>query len=86
MQTFEEQIRVFVVKWQERDVKAVEEGFLDVDSDDLDSEDEEIVFVGRSGQMKDETTRRERRELEEKVKKELLVFESEEGEDRGKFA
>ena len=48
LQDLEEQIRKFVKSWEEKMKKAEH----DV-SELMDSEDEEIVFVGRNGQMND---------------------------------
>jgi len=48
LQDLEQEVRKFVEKWEERDRKLVRDGMVDPDS-----EDEEIVFVGRNGQMSD---------------------------------
>ena len=45
LRDLEEQVRLFVKKWEDQ---AKEE-----EKPELDSEDEEIVFVGRNGQMHD---------------------------------
>ncbi|CAD6565865.1 MAG: Thymidylate synthase [Alectoria sarmentosa] len=45
LKDLEEQIRLFVKNWEDRP--------KDVGEHELDSEDEEIVFVGRNGQMND---------------------------------
>lgn len=45
LKDLEEQIRVFVKNWEDQS--------KDGDEHELDSEDEEIVFVGRNGQMND---------------------------------
>ena len=47
LKDLEEQVRFFMVKWENQ---AKEEKKRQVE---LDSEDEEIVFVGRNGQMSD---------------------------------
>lgn len=52
LQDLEEEVRIFLQKWNEKEAKAREDGLHDVDS-----EAEEIVFIGRSGQMHDSTTR-----------------------------
>ena len=48
LQDLEEQVRKFVKSWEEK-MKKAEHDELDL----IDSEDEEIVFVGRNGQMND---------------------------------
>ena len=48
LQDLEEQIRIFVKSWEGKIKKAEND-----ESDFIDSEDEEIVFVGRNGQMND---------------------------------
>ena len=48
LQDLEEQIRMFVKSWEEKMKKADRD-----ESELIDSEDEEIVFVGRNGQMND---------------------------------
>lgn len=77
----EEQIRVFVQKWNDKQSITEGEGLADapVDSDDED----EIVFVGRNGQMHDSPGRKSRfknMDLEMGVDKEKdnekVVFES----------
>lgn len=45
LKDLEEQVRLFVKNWQDQT--------KDVREQELDSEDEEIVFVGRNGQMND---------------------------------
>ena len=47
LKDLEEQVRFFVVKWE---IQAKEERKRQAE---LDSDDEEIVFVGRNGQMSD---------------------------------
>ena len=46
LKDLEEQVRLFVKNWEDER--------KDVSEHELDSEDEEIVFVGRNGQMNDE--------------------------------
>ena len=48
LQDLEEQVRRFVKSWDEKMKKVQHDG-----ADLIDSEDEEIVFVGRNGQMND---------------------------------
>ena len=45
LKDLEEQVRMFVKSWEEQKKRNVEP--------ELDSEDEEIVFIGRNGQMRD---------------------------------
>ncbi len=52
LQDLEEDVRIFLQKWNEKEAKSREVGLHDVDS-----EEEEIVFVGRNGQMHDSPTR-----------------------------
>ena len=48
LQDLEEEVRIFIQRWNEKEEKSREDGLHDVDS-----EEEEIVFVGRNGQMPD---------------------------------
>ena len=48
LQDLEEEVRQFVRNWEERESRMEKEGLIEPDS-----EDEEIVFVGRNGQMSD---------------------------------
>jgi hypothetical protein len=50
LQDLEEVVRIFLQRWNEKDAKSRENGLADVDSE------EEIVFVGRNGQMHDSPT------------------------------
>lgn len=67
LQDLEEEARAFVRKWNEQEKEAHEEGLHDVDSDE-----DEIVFVGRSGQMHDSPSRQKMRDAAEKEK---LLFD-----------
>lgn len=73
LQDLEEEVRKFVKKWEEKEKKLEGEGLHDMDSDD-----EEIVFVGRNGQMHDrpESPRSKREAEEEEVKRDKVVFHS----------
>ena len=75
LQDLEEDIRRFIQTWNEEQVAAEEEGLADAD----DSEDE-VVFVGRNGQMHDSPTREARRgEFRQSMNTrdgEKMVFES----------
>ncbi|KAJ5090518.1 hypothetical protein N7532_009202 [Penicillium argentinense] len=79
LQDLEEEIRLFIRKWNEKQAFLKNEGLLDAPSD---SEDE-IVFVGRNGQMHDaperrETLRQMREEMSGRDERdgEKMVFES----------
>ncbi|KAI9821158.1 MAG: hypothetical protein M1827_003892 [Pycnora praestabilis] len=65
LQDLEEQVRMFIKGWEER----LERGGLS----ELDSEDEEIVFVGRNGQMNDMLLMKD---SNEDLKSQKLVYES----------
>lgn len=78
----EEEIRQFLEKWNERQL-LIREGRLDesaIDSDfDNDDSEEEIVFVGRNGQMYDSPPGRKTRASgldEDEARGEKMVFES----------
>ncbi|MCJ1253761.1 hypothetical protein MMC24_001574 [Lignoscripta atroalba] len=73
LQDLEEEVRKFVKKWEEKEKQLVKEGLHDVDS-----EDDEIVFVGRSGQMHDmpPSPKASKTTEEEKIEKDKLVFDS----------
>ena len=67
LQDLEEEVRRFVEKWEEKEAKMEQEGLVDPDS-----EDDEIVFVGRNGQMNDMRSPRSSGEIE----REKLLFRS----------
>lgn len=73
LQELEEEVRAFVKEFErrERDKEGKEEV-------EMDSEDDEIVFVGRNGAMSDE----ERKTVEEELEREKKIFDSLEG-DKG---
>ncbi|KAF1982618.1 hypothetical protein K402DRAFT_339953 [Aulographum hederae CBS 113979] len=75
LQDLEMEVRKFVARWEEKEAEMVREGMVDPDS-----EDEEIVFVGRNGQMHDMQTPRTSEESD--IGQAQLVFDSLE-EDRG---
>ncbi|MCJ1308188.1 Thymidylate synthase [Agyrium rufum] len=80
LQDLEEEVREFVKNWEKKTAELQKEGLHDVDSDE-----DEIVFVGRSGQMHDmppSPTTKRRVEDEPDVGKEKLVFHSP-ADDRG---
>lgn len=68
LQDLEEEVRQFVKEWEEKKNKLGKR----TDETALDSEDEEIVFVGRNGTMSDE----QRKALEEELEREKLIFDS----------
>ena len=69
LQDLEEEVRGFVVRWEEKARQLEKEGLIETS----DSEDEEIVFVGRNGSMSDER-RKQKDELE--LEKDKLIFKS----------
>ncbi|KAH7121178.1 R3H-associated N-terminal domain-containing protein [Dendryphion nanum] len=70
----ESEVRKFVASWEEKERLAAADGL----PADPDSEDDEIVFVGRNGAMRDV-------EPSEQIKRELMVFETEAGDQSGTF-
>ncbi|KAL2005884.1 hypothetical protein VTN00DRAFT_10377 [Thermoascus crustaceus] len=67
LQDLEEDIRHFVQKWNEKQLMLQEQGLEDAPSSSEDSEDE-IVFVGRNGQMHDCPERRRKlRQMREEM-------------------
>lgn len=73
LKDLEEQVRVFVEKWEDSAKKEAKDKEFEVDS-----EDEEIVFVGRNGQMNDmpPSPSPQTRSEEDDIEKDRLVFES----------
>ena len=82
LQDLEEEVRKFVKRWEERERTLEGEGLRDIDSDD-----EEIVFVGRNGQMHDmrESPKSKIEAEEEEVKRDKLVFHSLEDDNGASF-
>lgn len=68
LQDLEEEVRGFVQKWEEKQRQLEKEGLIEPDS-----EDEEIVFVGRNGAMSDE---RQKSKQDEVLEKDKLIFQS----------
>ncbi|KAI9741479.1 MAG: hypothetical protein M1818_004285 [Claussenomyces sp. TS43310] len=68
LQELEEEVRNFVREWEGKHARLGD----DDAAVELDSEDEEIVFVGRNGTMSDE----QRKTVEEELEREKLVFDS----------
>lgn len=73
LQALEEEVRKFVKSWEDG-TKSVEKEV----PHEMDSEDEEIVFVGRNGQMHDMSPSPSLREYmdRKKIKTDQLVFDS----------
>ncbi|OCK86012.1 hypothetical protein K432DRAFT_377109 [Lepidopterella palustris CBS 459.81] len=67
LQELEDEVRKFVEKWESKEKMMEQEGMVDPDS-----EDDEIVFVGRNGQMNDMRSPRN----SEEIKREKLLFHS----------
>ncbi|KAE8148401.1 R3H-associated N-terminal domain-containing protein [Aspergillus avenaceus] len=59
LQDIEEDIRQFIQRWGEKQLLLQKDGLADAPESDDDSEDE-VVFVGRNGQMHDAPDRRKR--------------------------
>lgn len=68
LQDLEDEVRRFVERWEEKQKTMDQDGMVEPDS-----EDEEIVFVGRNGQMSDMQSPRSSREL---LPMDKLVFDS----------
>jgi len=60
LQDLEESVRTFVRKWNDRETRLREDGLHDVPLTSDSEEDEEIVFVGRSGAMHESLGKQER--------------------------
>lgn len=74
LQDLEEQVRSFVKQWEEKKPKPPP-----VPESELDSEDEEIVFIGRNGQMHDvpQSPHAARDDFDEdEIRRDKLVFDS----------
>ncbi|KAF1913216.1 R3H-associated N-terminal domain-containing protein [Ampelomyces quisqualis] len=71
----EGEVRKFVKDWEEKERRAAQDGL----PADPDSEDDEIVFVGRNGQTHDQL------QIEERVKREMMLFETPENDVGGSF-
>lgn len=68
LQDLEEEVRRFLREWEGEKERLGMSG----EGIELDSEDEEIVFVGRNGTMSDE----QRKTVEKELEREKLVFDS----------
>lgn len=69
LQDLEQEVRHFVEQWELKEQELVRNGLVDPS----DSEDEEIVFVGRNGVTNDD---RHRESSEHKLTKDKLIFQS----------
>jgi len=77
LQGLEEEVRKFVESWEKRNERLEKEGIIEPDSDE-----DEIVFVGRGGQMHDMMSSQS---LDELVEREKLVYDSLEGDHGAGF-
>ncbi len=68
LQDLEEEVRMFVRKWEEKE--------KEIELEEVDSEDEEIVFVARNGHMDDIPSPRSKKSLDEELERDKLVFDS----------
>ncbi|OAL38287.1 hypothetical protein AYO20_02346 [Fonsecaea nubica] len=80
LQDLEETVRAFVRKWNEREIRLRRDGLHDIPLTS-DSEDEEIVFIGRNGAMHESTNKEQRDkddmawDEDETIGTEKMVFE-----------
>lgn len=64
LRDLEDEVRMFIQKWNERELLLEKEGLRDApDNSASDDSEDEIVFVGRNGQMHDSPERKERLRL-----------------------
>lgn len=70
LQDLEMEVRGFVEQWEEKQRQLEKDGLIE----ETDSEDDEIVFVGRNGAMSDERRRQAREEGT--LEKDKLIFQS----------
>lgn len=80
LQDLEEEIRKFVRDYERKERHRMEGGD-DAEEREVDSDDEEIVFVGRDGTMSDEL----RKDIEVELRKEKMVFDSLVGDQGASF-
>ncbi|PMD35825.1 hypothetical protein L207DRAFT_515580 [Hyaloscypha variabilis F] len=76
LQELEEEVRAFVKEFERRERER--DGKEEIE---MDSEDEEIVFVGRNGVMSDE----QRKTVEEELEREKMIFDALEGDKGASF-
>lgn len=74
LEDIEQEVRKFIENWEEKERRDEQDGPADLDSDD-----EEIVFVGRNGQMND------MRAAEQALRRDKMVFDSLVGDRSGAF-
>ena len=60
LQDLEESVRIFVRKWNEREIRLRQDGLHDVPLTSDSEEDEEIVFIGRNGAMHESSGKQEK--------------------------
>ncbi|PWY64083.1 hypothetical protein BO70DRAFT_347287 [Aspergillus heteromorphus CBS 117.55] len=60
LQDIEEDIRHFIQRWNEKQLLLKQDGLADAPSSSDDDSEDEIVFVGRNGQMHDSPQRKEK--------------------------
>lgn len=78
LQDLEDDVRLFIRKWNEKRQFLASEGLQDApDFSASDDSEDEIVFVGRNGQMHDSPERRQRLE---KLRQELSSHDERDGE------
>lgn len=71
LQDLEEEVRTFIAQWEAKSQQLEADGLIDADS-----EDEEIVFVGRNGAMSDDASNRAAEAHEEKgLRRDKLIFQ-----------
>jgi hypothetical protein len=78
LQDLEEEVRLFLQKWSEKEEQRHEDGLHSVDS-----EEEEIVFVGRNGVMHDSPGRKEK--YHHNLGREKMLYESMADDKRASF-
>jgi hypothetical protein len=77
LRDLEDEVRTFIQKWNERELLLETEGLRDAPENLSDDSEDEIVFVGRSGQMHDSPERKERLRL---LREEISSHSEREGE------
>lgn len=83
LQDLEEEIRKFVRDYERKERNRLNKGQDEAEEEkEMDSEDEEIVFVGRDGTMSDE----QRKKIEVELEREKMVFDGLVGDQGAGFA
>ncbi|KAJ5473306.1 Single-stranded nucleic acid binding R3H [Penicillium sp. IBT 31633x] len=78
LQDLEEEVRTFIQKWNEKELLLENEGLQDApENSTSDESEDEIVFVGRNGQMHDSPERKERLRL---LREEISTHSERDGE------